>query len=179
MTVHMTGMYTRLVTYARLHIWELVVCFISSILLPADYHVISYLSVTFSFMIILLPFICSVSCCDICRHYLYARASSLFLTHSLGHFLTTLNLHVQILTFFSLIRCSVRRSHALRGVRVLLLDRPFSVLSCLSLFVLFPWLCALDSYLFYSSIHLCRQYMYSYSEYHVIIVDIYSLFWLL
>jgi len=33
----------------------------------------------------------------LCTHYLYARAPSFFLAHSLGRFLTTLNLHVQIL----------------------------------------------------------------------------------
>ena len=47
MIVRMTGIYTRLVIYARLHIWAVIVCFISSILLPADYHVISYLSLHF------------------------------------------------------------------------------------------------------------------------------------
>ena len=86
MIVHITGLYTRLVTYAKLHPWVSVVCFINSILLPADYYVISYLSVTVSFMIILLSFNCSVSCCDICTHCLYARALFLFLTYSLSRF---------------------------------------------------------------------------------------------
>ena len=155
MTVHMTGMYTRLVTYIRLHIWASVVCFISSILLPADYYMISYLSVIFSFMIILLSFICSVSCCDICTHCLYTRALFLFLIHSLGRFLMTLDLNVKILDdLFLLVRCSMRRFHALQGVGVLLLDRFFSVLSYLPLFILFSWFYVLNSYLFFFSIHL-------------------------
>jgi len=45
-----------------------------------------------------------------CTHCLYARAPSPYLTHSLGCFLTTLNLYVQIGCFISFIRCCWART---------------------------------------------------------------------
>ena len=39
------------------------------------------------------------------HHFIRTSTFSLFLTHSLGHFLTTRDLHVQIGCFISLIRC--------------------------------------------------------------------------
>jgi len=56
----------------------------------ADYHVISYLSVTFLFMIILLSF--AVYRVVIYVHTVYMHEHiPIFLTHSLGRFLTTQN----------------------------------------------------------------------------------------
>ena len=77
MIVHMTGLYTRLVTYARLHIMTLVVSFC---------HKISYTSSIdlFLILIILLPFIFRLSC--YCLHCFYARAPFPLHTHSLGRF---------------------------------------------------------------------------------------------
>ena len=74
MTVYVTGLYIRLVTYARLHIWASVVCFISSTCRLSCYQ----LSFSYIFIHDYSVIICSVSCCDICTHCLYARAHSYF-----------------------------------------------------------------------------------------------------
>ena len=81
--VHMTELYTRLVTYARLHILTLVVFF---------YHDISYISfiTLFLILIILFQFIMLLLTLFLC--------TSTFPLHTLiRSLLTTLNLHVQIL----------------------------------------------------------------------------------
>ena len=86
MIVHMTGLYTRLVTYARLHILPLVVSF---------YHDISYISfiTLFLILIILLSFISVIM---LLLLTLLLSTSTFPFTHTLiRSLLTTLNSHVQ------------------------------------------------------------------------------------
>ena len=86
MIVHMTGLYTILVTYARLYILRLVVFF---------YHDISYISfiTLFLILIILLSFI-SVIILLLFTFFLYM--STFLFTHTLiRSLLTTLDSHVQ------------------------------------------------------------------------------------
>ena len=85
MIVHMTGLYTRLVTYARLHILTLVVSF---------YHDISYIPfiVLFLIFIILSSFI---SVYHIIITYVVIMHEQFLLHTLIRSLLTTLNSHVQ------------------------------------------------------------------------------------
>ena len=77
MIVHMTRLYTKLVTYARLHILILVVSF---------YHDISYISFIPLFLIlIILFFLFQLSCCY-CLYCYYVRVHFPLQIHSLGRF---------------------------------------------------------------------------------------------
>ena len=87
--IHMTGLYTRLVTYTRLQILTWVVClqlYYSSFIYRLIHVIVIQLSFIFNFrpiVILYTLFICT--------------STTPFLMHSLDHFLTTLDLHVQIL----------------------------------------------------------------------------------
>ena len=77
MIIHMTGLYTRLVSYARLYILTLLVFF---------YHDIRYISFTALFLILIIFVIFySLSHCY-CLHCYYARTPSSLHIHSLGRF---------------------------------------------------------------------------------------------
>ena len=101
MIVHMTGLYSTLVTYIRLHILTLVFLFswyqlyiVHRFILDIDYFVIFYFS---------------LSCCS-CLCY-YARASFSLHTHTLiRSLLMTLESHIQDFRhFLILFRCSCDR----------------------------------------------------------------------
>jgi len=74
--VHMTLLYTRLVTYARLHTF---ICRHVHVIVIQLFFLFSFRPI----VILYTLFIC--------------MSTSLFFMHSLGRFLTTLDLHVQIL----------------------------------------------------------------------------------
>ena len=97
MIVYMTGLYTKLVTYARLDMLTLVVSFC---------HEISYISFIslFLILIVLLSFI-SVIMFSLLMLLLYM--STFFFTHThtlIRSLLTTLDLHIQIGRFFSIVQ---------------------------------------------------------------------------
>ena len=114
MIVRMTRLYIRLVTHARLHIMTSVVCLqFFTCLLSARLFMLLLFSCLFIMLFNYLMF--AVILLLFCAHCLYARVVLFTHTHSPGRFLTTLNLHVQILdALFLLCRC-LMRLYALRG----------------------------------------------------------------
>ena len=119
-------------TYAKLHFLTLVVFF---------YCDMSYISFIILFMILIiqLSFIYSL----LCYYYLHTvyihDHFPFFFTYLLGHFLTTLDLHVQIGCFLLLIRCLLR-SYAREEPRVTLssiIDIPVFFYSIDSLFSMY------------------------------------------
>ena len=119
----------------------------------------------FKILIILLSSIYSLVMLLLYTHCLFARAPFPLFIHSLGRFLMTLNLHVRIGCFISLIRCSLRL-YASQGPRVslnlilvflLLLYSYCFLILCISLSVtihlLIYLLPCVDTYMWYCSDH--------------------------
>jgi len=79
------------------------------------YSCISCLLSVVLFMIILLSFICSLSCCDICFHCLYARAPSPLPHTLIGSLLMTLVLHIQNGRFVSIVQVLDETIHVVRS----------------------------------------------------------------
>ena len=99
MIVYMTGLYTRLVTYARLHILILVVFF---------YHDTSYISFI-SLFLILIMLLSFISVIMLLLVSLLLCTSTFLFTHThTRSLLTTLDSHVQVIRhFLILFRCSL------------------------------------------------------------------------
>ena len=117
MTIHMIRLYIRLVTDDRLHILTSVICL--------QLFYLSFICTLIHVIVIQCLFIMLFSVCVICYyfvHTVYMHEQFSLHTHSPGRFLTTLDLHVQILdTLFLLCRCSMRL-YALRGLDALSFD---------------------------------------------------------
>ena len=168
MIVHMTRLYTSLVTYARLHILTLVVSF---------YHDTSYISfITLLLTIILL---CFISVIMLLLFALLCTNTFSLYTHSLGRFWQPWIRTSRVLDIF--LYCS--------GVRVIVHSRGAGVplfwfwYSCISLFLLLFFNSCISHlasipFLISSGI-MCSHYMYCCSDRWAIMIYIYTLFRLL